>query len=83
LGVFSDGGVANCQSSVFFDPEAWVSVFVAANVTSALNAFASPAGSDPLDGSTTRGMAQSVLSLTTNQPMPPPGLGVARAGADV
>lgn len=73
-----DGGVSNFQASVFFDPQARVGVFIAANVMSALDAVSSPRGSDPLDGITTRGMAQSVLSLTTNQSMPAQGLGVAR-----
>jgi CubicO group peptidase (beta-lactamase class C family) len=73
-----DGGWANFQSSVFFDPQARVGVFVAANVMSGLDGLASPAGNSSLDGITTRGMAESVLSLATNQPMPAQGLGVAR-----
>ena len=73
-----DGGWANFQSSVFFEPQARVGVFVAANVMSGLDALASPVGNSSLDGITTRGMAESVLSLATNQPMPAQGLGVAR-----
>jgi hypothetical protein len=37
---------------------------------SALDAFSSPHGSDPLDGVTVRAMAQSVLSMATSQPLP-------------
>jgi hypothetical protein len=70
-----DGGVPNFQASEFFDPAARVGVFVAANVMGALDAFSSPHGSDPLDGVTTRGMAESVLSLATNQPLPAQGPG--------
>jgi hypothetical protein len=53
-------------------------VFVAANAMSALDAFASPSGPSGLDGQTTRGIAQSVLSLATNQPLPKQGLGNGR-----
>jgi CubicO group peptidase (beta-lactamase class C family) len=73
-----DGGVSNFQSSVFFDPEERVGVFVAANVMSGVDAFSSPPGSDPLDGITTRAMAKSVLSLATNQPLPEQGPGIGR-----
>ena len=73
-----DGGVANFQASLFIDPEAKVGVFVAANAMSALDAFATPHGSTPLDGITTRGIAQSVLSLVTGQPLPKQGIGNAR-----
>jgi CubicO group peptidase (beta-lactamase class C family) len=69
-----DGGTANFQASVFFDPEARVGVFVAANVMSALDAFSSPHGSTPVDGITTRAMGKSVLSLATNRPLPEQGL---------
>jgi CubicO group peptidase (beta-lactamase class C family) len=71
-----DGGTASFQASVFFDPKARVGVFVAANVINALDAFSSPPGSAPLDGPTTRAMAESVLSLATNQPLPEQGLGI-------
>jgi CubicO group peptidase (beta-lactamase class C family) len=71
-----DGGYFNFQSSVFFDPEARVGVFVAANVMSALDAFSSPPSSS-LTGPTTRAMAQSVLAMATNQPMPEQGPGNA------
>lgn len=73
-----DGGVANFQCSVFFDPEARVGVFVAANVMSLLDAFSTPHGSTPLDGITTRGIANSVLSLATGQPLPEQGPGNKR-----
>jgi CubicO group peptidase (beta-lactamase class C family) len=70
-----DGGTANFQASVFFDPEARVGVYAAANVMSLLDAFSSPPGSSPLDGPTVRGLAQSVLSLAMNQPLPEQGPG--------
>jgi Beta-lactamase len=73
-----DGGVANFQCSAFFDPEERVGVFIAANVMSALDAFSSPHGSTPLDGITTRGMAQRVLSLAANRPFPEQGPGIRR-----
>jgi CubicO group peptidase (beta-lactamase class C family) len=73
-----DGGTASFQCSVFFDPEERVGVFVAANVMSALDAFSSPHGSTPLDGPTTRAMAQSVLSLAANWPFPEQGRGIRR-----
>jgi CubicO group peptidase (beta-lactamase class C family) len=73
-----DGGTAHFQASVFFDPGARVGVFVAANVMSFLDAFSSPPGSSPLDGITTRVMAQSVLSLVTNEPLPRQGPGNLR-----
>lgn len=72
-----DGGWANFQASVFFDPEARVGVFVAANVMNTLDAFSSPPGSS-LTGPTTRAMARSVLSLATNQPWPEQGPGIER-----
>ena len=65
-----DGGTANSQASLFFDPDARVGVFVAANVINALDAFASPSGTSPLDGQTTRAMAHVVLNMATNQPLP-------------
>jgi CubicO group peptidase (beta-lactamase class C family) len=65
-----DGGTANFQSSLFFDPDARVGVIILANVINALDAFSSPHGSSVLDGQTTRAMAQTVLSLATNQPLP-------------
>lgn len=70
-----DGGTANFQTSLFFDPEARVGVYVAANVISALDAFSSPSGSSPLDGATTRAMAQTVLSMATSRPLPSEGPG--------
>ena len=73
-----EGGTSNFQCSVFFDPEERVGVFVAANAMCGLDAFSSPHGSDPLDGTTTRSMAQSVLSLAMNQPLPDQGRGIRR-----
>ena len=74
-----DGGTANFQTSVFFDPEARVGVFIAANVISGLDAFSSPPGSSPVDGVTVRAMAKSVLSLATNRPLPEQGLRIERS----
>ncbi len=71
-----DGGTANFQCSIFFDPETRVGVFLAANVMCALDAFSSPHGTDPLDGVTARAMAQSVLSMVTSQPLPDQGRGI-------
>lgn len=65
-----DGGTANFQASLFFDPKARVGVYIAANVLGALDAFASPSGSSPLDGQTTRAMAHVILNLVTEQPAP-------------
>jgi len=73
-----DGGVPNFEASVFFDPEKRVGVFVTANVCSALDVLSSPHGSSILDGSTIRGISQSVLSLVTNQPLPDQGIGNKR-----
>jgi CubicO group peptidase (beta-lactamase class C family) len=70
-----DGGTANFQSSLFFDPDARIGVVILANVINALDAFSSPHGSSPLDGQTTRAMAQTVLSLATKQPLPSTGPG--------
>ncbi|MGZ3716270.1 MAG: serine hydrolase domain-containing protein, partial [Ktedonobacterales bacterium] len=76
--VNQDGATANFQASIFFDPKARVGVFIAANVMNALDGLSSPLGSATFAAITTRGMAQSVLSLTTNQPLPNQGLGIAR-----
>jgi CubicO group peptidase (beta-lactamase class C family) len=73
--IYHDGGNANFQASVFFDPEARVGVFIAANVFSALDAFSSNHGVSSLDGPTARSMAESVLSLAVNQPLPKQGIG--------
>lgn len=73
-----DGGTANFQSSLFMDPVARVGVYVAANAINALDAFASPHGLSPLDGQTTRLMAHTILSIATNQPLPPAGIGHRR-----
>jgi CubicO group peptidase (beta-lactamase class C family) len=73
-----DGGTTNFQCSVFLDPDERVGVFVAANVMSALDAFSSPHGSTPLDGETVRAVAHSVLSLSTNRPLPDQGRGIRR-----
>ena len=74
-----DGGTTNFQCSVFFDPEAKVGVFVAANVMVGLDAFSSPRGSDPLDGTTTRAMALSVLNIAMSRPLPDQGRGIKRS----
>jgi CubicO group peptidase (beta-lactamase class C family) len=71
-----DGATGNFQASVFFDPETRVGVFVAANVMNALDAFSSPPGSSPVDGITTRAMAESILSIATKRPLPDQGPGI-------
>lgn len=76
--VNQDGGTANFQGSVFFDPKARVGVFVAANVMNALDGLSSPLGVATFAAITTRGIAQSVLSLATHQPLPDQGLGIER-----
>jgi len=43
----------------------------------ALDAFSTPPCSAPWDRATTRGMAESVLNLATEQPLPDQGLGIA------
>ena len=68
-----EGGTANFQTSVFFDPEERVGVFVGANVMSALDAFSSPHGAEPLDGTTLRAVAQTVLTMATDRPVPDQG----------
>lgn len=73
-----DGGTADFQGSVFFDPEERVGVFVAANVMNALDGLSSPPHPATFASITARGIAQSVLSLTTNQPLPDQGLGIER-----
>ncbi len=74
--VSHDGGTPNFQCSLFFDPEKRIGVFVAANVMCALDAFSSPHGSTALDGSTVRGMAQNLLSMVANRPLPRQGRGI-------
>lgn len=76
--VNQDGATANFQTSIFFDPKARVGVFVAANVMNALDGLSSPLGSATFASITTRGMAQSILSLTTSEPLPAQGLGIER-----
>ncbi len=71
-----DGATGNFQASVFFDPETRTGVFVAANVMNALDAFSSPPGSSPVDGVSTRAMAESILSLATKRPLPDQGPGI-------
>lgn len=73
-----DGGTANFQSALFIDPQAKVGVYIAVNVTSAVDAFASPSGTSPLDGATTRAMAEAVLSMAASQPLPDQGRGHER-----
>ena len=53
-------------------------MFVAANAFDALDALSSPSGRSTPVGSTTRGMAASVLALASDQPLPDqgPGLGL-------
>ncbi len=64
---------------MFFDPKARVGVFVAANVMNALDGLSSPLGGGATFAAiTTRGIAESVFSLTTNQPLPDQGPGIAR-----
>jgi CubicO group peptidase (beta-lactamase class C family) len=70
-----DGGTANFQAALFFDPEARVGVFIGANVVNALDTFSSPHGLSPLDGVTVRAMAQVVLNLATGRPVPDQGPG--------
>jgi CubicO group peptidase (beta-lactamase class C family) len=74
--VNQDGATANFQASVFFDPQERVGVFVAANAMNALDGLSSPPDSATFASITTRGIAHSVLSLTTNQPLPDQGLGI-------
>ncbi len=76
--VNQDGATANFQTSMFFDPKARVGVFIAANVMNALDGLSSPPDSATFAAITTRGIAESVLSLTTNQPLPNQGLGIER-----
>lgn len=71
-----DGGTPNFQSSVFFDPDERIGVFVAANVMCALDAFSSPHGSTAFDGSTVRGMANHILNMVANRPPPKQGIGI-------
>ena len=73
--VNHDGGTPNFETALFFDPRERVGVYVAANIDGALDTFSSPPGASILDGSTVRAMAQSVLSMATNQPMPDQGRG--------
>jgi len=73
-----EGGMQTFQTSVFFDPEERVGVFVAANVMSALDAFSTPHGSEPLDGQTVRGIGNTVFSMITNRPLPDQGRGIRR-----
>ena len=76
--VNQDGATANYQASVFFDPQAKVGVFLAANVMNGLDGLSSPRGAVTFAAITTRGMAHSVLNLATQQPLPDQGVGIAR-----
>jgi hypothetical protein len=76
--VNQDGATADFQASIYFDPQARVGVFIAANVMNALDGLSSPLGSATFAAITTRGIAQSMLSLTTHQPLPSQGLDIAR-----
>lgn len=71
-----DGGTGHFQCAMFFDPQEKAGVFIAANAANALDAFSSPHGSSVLDGSTTRAMAQTVLSMATGRPLPDQGRGL-------
>lgn len=73
-----DGGTPNFQTSLFFDPNERVGVFLAANVCGALDVLSSPPGIDLRDGSTLRAMAASVLNLATHRPLPDQGIGHAK-----
>lgn len=75
--VNHDGGTSSFQSSLFFDPEARVGVFVTANILNALDALSSPRESQ-LDGPTVRAMARTVLSLAAGRPLPSQGMGHER-----
>ena len=76
--IAHDGGTGHFETSVSFDPEERVGVFVGMNVMSALDAFASPPGPDPLDGVSVRAIAHSVLNLATDRPLPDQGRGIRR-----
>ena len=73
-----EGGTGTFQTSVFFDPEERVGVFVGANVMNALDAFSSPHGSGALDGITVRAVALTVFSMATNRPLPDQGRGIRK-----
>jgi CubicO group peptidase (beta-lactamase class C family) len=66
-----EGGSFNFQSAAFFDPQARVAVFIVANVIGLMDAFSSP------QGTTTRRMTESVLSLATSDALPEQGMGIA------
>ena len=68
-----DGGTTNYQTSLFFDPRSRVGVYMAINVVNALDALSSPPGPSPLDGLSSRAMANVVLSIASGQPMPEQG----------
>jgi CubicO group peptidase (beta-lactamase class C family) len=77
--VNQDGATANYQASMFFDPTTQVGVFIAANVMNALDGLSSPLGGGATFAAiTTRGIAESVFSLATQQPLPDQGPGIAR-----
>lgn len=76
--ITHDGGTGHFETSVFFDPDERVGVFVGMNVMSALDAFASPPGPDPLDGVSVRTIAHSVSNLVMDRPLPDQGRGIRR-----
>lgn len=77
--VNQDGATANFQASMFFDPKERVGVFIAANAMNALDGLSSPLGAGATFAAiTTRGMAESVFSLATHQPLPDQGPGIER-----
>lgn len=73
-----DGGTANFQASLLFDPETKVGVFVAANAMSALDTLSASRSQALLNGISLHMVAESVMSLATNQPLPPQGIGLER-----
>jgi CubicO group peptidase (beta-lactamase class C family) len=73
-----DGGTGNFQASVYIDPGARLGVFVAANAMNALDTFSSPHGASVLDGTTTRGMGATILSLARGESPPSEGIGHER-----
>jgi CubicO group peptidase (beta-lactamase class C family) len=67
-----EGGSFNFQSALFYDPQERVGVFMVANVIGMLDAFSSP------QGTTTRRMTESVLSLAVGGALPEQGMGIGK-----
>ncbi len=76
--INQDGSPGSFQTSLFFDPETRVGVFVAANIMNALDTISAAHGTSNLDGITTRSMAETVLAMATSQPIPDQGIGIRR-----